>query len=148
MTKTKGLLLIMMMAFLGIEAKTEVQFLKRTIQVGKKNLQVEIADNPEKAARGLMYRTSLKVDEGMLFIFHNEVTRHFWMKNTFIPLSIGFFDKNKKLVDVQEMQPVTSEMQKNIPTYTSKMPAQFVLEMPSGWFKKNKIRTGAKLKID
>lgn len=138
----------MMVAFLGIEAKTEVQFLKKTIQVGKKNLQVEIADSPEKAARGLMFRTSLKENDGMLFIFQNEEIRHFWMKNTFIPLSIGFFDKNKKLVDIQEMQPVTSEMQKNIPTYTSKKPAQFVLEMPSGWFNKNKIRMGSKLKID
>ncbi|MBS3083056.1 DUF192 domain-containing protein [Candidatus Pacearchaeota archaeon] len=62
----------------------------RTITLGKgdKELKVEIADEPYEHARGLMFRESMKDDEGMLFIFSDSEYRTFWMKNTLIPLDI------------------------------------------------------------
>lgn len=125
--------------------KAAIVFSKQKIKVGKLALTVEIADNSEKSARGLMFRTSLADGTGMLFIFQDEAPRSFWMKNTFIPLSIGYFDQNKKLVDIQDMQPVKSEMEQNPKTYPSAYPAKYALEVPKGWFQKHKIKIGDEL---
>jgi len=118
----------------------QVQFSQKKIKIGSQILNVEIADTPEKSAQGLMFRKELPEGRGMLFIFPNEQPRSFWMKNTFIPLSIGFFNAKKELIDIQDMVPATSSMQINFPTYESKGPAQYVLEVPKGWFAKHKIR--------
>ncbi|MEZ0391742.1 MAG: DUF192 domain-containing protein [Pseudobdellovibrionaceae bacterium] len=118
----------------------EIRFEKKQIKIGSQSLLVEIADTPEKSARGLMFRQQLAEGTGMLFVFPNEETRSFWMKNTFIPLSIGYFNAKKELIDVQDMAPVTSEMQLDLPTYVSKGPAKYALEVPKGWFEKHKIK--------
>lgn len=125
----------------------DVEFEKIKIKVGNEELQVEIADTQEKTARGLMHRKKLLDGTGMLFIFQNEEIRNFWMKNTFIALSIGFFDSKEKLIDIQDMEPVQSEMELNIPTYSSVFPAKYALEVPRGWFKKKKIKLGSSLNI-
>ncbi len=83
----------------------EIVFEKEKIKIGNKTITVEIADNHEKQAYGLMHRSSLNTDQGMLFIFSDEQVRSFWMKNTFVPLSIGYFDAQKKLIDIQDMKP-------------------------------------------
>ena len=80
----------------------------------------------------------------MLFIFPDEQPRSFWMKNTFVPLSIGYFNAKKELIDMIDMEPAQSEMQNQFPTYASKGPAQYALEVPKGWFLKNKIKIGQK----
>lgn len=114
----------------------------RQMKLGGKTITVEIADTEESRAQGLMYRKSLKPDHGMLFVFENEMPRSFWMKNTFIPLSIGFFDRAKKLLVVLDMEPVQSVLEKNLKTYSSQVPAMYALEMERGWFQKNKIKPG------
>ena len=117
----------------------------KTVNIGKHTLQLEVADSPKEISIGMMYRTEqLKPNKGMLFVFSDEAPRVFWMKNTFIPLSIGFFDKNKKLIHFVDMQPVRSEME-TPKTYSSQRPAQYVVELPPGWFEKNKVNKGAKL---
>lgn len=126
---------------------TEVSFQKKSIAIGTVTIQAEIADTPEKTARGLMFRTALEDGHGMLFVFEKEETRNFWMKNTFIPLSIGFFNAKKQLIDVQDMKPVGSEMETNIPSYSSAGPAKYALEVPLGWFTKKKIKFGSRLKF-
>lgn len=111
-----------------------------------KKIKVELAQTPNQHERGLMFRKSLPHDQGMLFIFEEEMIRSFWMKNTIIDLSIGYFNKDKKLIDIQEMKSTTM-MQVDLPSYPSRGPAQYALEMPSGWFAKNKIEVGAILKL-
>lgn len=120
-----------------------VKFDTRKLFLGKLKLTVEIADTDAKRERGLMYRDLLAENHGMLFIFEDEHTLNFWMKNTFIDLDIGFFDRNKKLVDIQTMKGVKSVMETEIPSYPSLKPAQYALEMRNGWFEKNKIKLGA-----
>jgi hypothetical protein len=63
---------------------------------------VEIADSEETQRQGLMNRTQLDQGRGMLFIVENPRKLSFWMKNTFIPLSIAFFDKDRKLLDIKK----------------------------------------------
>lgn len=125
---------------LGASKKNDIIFDKKYIYLAGKLIHAEIADTPEKSERGLMFRTKIGPNSGMLFIFDDERPRSFWMKNTFIPLDIGYFNSKKELIDVQTMTPVTSEMQLDIPTYPSKGPAMYALELPKGWFSKHKIR--------
>jgi uncharacterized membrane protein (UPF0127 family) len=121
-------------------AQPDVTFAKGKIKIKNKIISVEIADNPDRSARGLMYRKSMPADEGMIFVFSEEDERAFWMKNTFIPLSIAYIGKNKKIVDIQNMKPAANELRP--PSYPSKKPAMYALEMNQGWFNKNKIKVG------
>lgn len=118
-------------------------FNKATLNIGKKSVVIEVADTDPLRERGLMCRKSLAENTGMLFVFQENELRNFWMKNTFVALSIGYFDQNKKLIEVLEMTPVKSEMQQDIPQYPSSKAATYALEMPKGWFTKNGIKPGA-----
>lgn len=115
-----------------------------TAKLGTKEIQIEVADTDQKRAQGLMHRKVLQPDQGMIFVFGSEQTLSFWMKNTFIPLAIGFFDSKMKLVDIQEMSP-QSLIDQNVPSYTSRSPARFALEMNQGWFQKNNVKIGSRL---
>lgn len=129
--------------------KVEFQKKQITLTSGRttKKLTAEIAESEDQHERGLMFRKSLAKDYGMLFIFKDEMIRNFWMKNTIIDLSIGYFNKEKKLIDVQEMKAVSSILQTDIPSYPSRGLAQYALEMPTQWFTLNKIKEGTILKI-
>lgn len=119
-------------------AKTKI------LKIGKKSVSVEIADTNENRAKGLMRRKSLAENHGMFFVFDRQQILSFWMKNTFIPLSIAFINANCVIVDIQKMNP-QSVLLKNTPNYTSKNPAKYALEVNQGWFLKNKIQIGNKI---
>lgn len=140
----------MILFSLLLAAKTfaaEVAFEKIDIKVGNVKVHAQIADDEEKREHGLMFIKSLPPNDGMLFVFEDERPLSFWMKNTLIPLSIGFFNAQGELVDMQEMKPADSLMEKRPPTYPSAAPAAFALEMNTGWFKKNHINIGSKLSL-
>lgn len=123
-------------------AQPKVIFKQAKLKIGSLQIKVELAETDEQKERGLMYRTKLNPNTGMLFIFEDEQVRNFWMKNTFLDLSIGYFDKNKKLIDVHEMVGVRSVME-TPKSYESTGPAKYALEMPKAWFSKNKIKIGS-----
>lgn len=124
------------------EQKTPV-FPKKKIMINKTVLDVEVAETAEQQSYGLMNRTKLLDGQGMMFVFSNSEIRSFWMKNTFIDLSIGYFDKNKVLFQVLDMK-ATTILQKDFPSYVSRGPAQFALEVPKGWFDKHGVKIGDK----
>ena len=66
-----------------------------------KTLDLEIADNDYETQTGLMYRDSMKANQGMLFIFEDSRPRYFYMKNTHIPLDLIYIDENRKIVSTQ-----------------------------------------------
>lgn len=119
----------------------------QTLTIGEAQVTVEVARTSAELQKGLMYRKSLDPDKGMLFVFPEQRTLSFWMKNTFIPLDIGFFNEDRVLVDIQSMDPVVSEMQKDIPSYESRKPARYALEVNRGWFKKHKIKLGQRFEL-
>lgn len=123
-------------------------FKKTGLTIGKEKITVELAESEEQQEHGLMFREKLGDREGMLFVFKDEDTRAFWMKNTLIDLAIGYFDRDKKLVDIQEMKAMGSVMEKRPPTYPSKLPAMYALEVPSGWFKKHGLKEGSTFVLD
>ncbi len=131
----------------GQTEKARPKYQKKSITVGTKTITVEIADDDVKRAYGLMFVKKMPKDTGMLFVFDRPEMQSFWMKNTLIPLAIGYFGEDKKLVDVLEMEP-GNMLEKKIRTYPSSAPAKYALEMNKGWFKKNKIKVGAVLIIN
>jgi uncharacterized membrane protein (UPF0127 family) len=102
----------------------------------------------DKAGReyGLMNRTTLAADHGMLFVFPEEAPRGFWMKNTLIPLDILYFDTNYRLVSAQkDVPPCKADP---CATYPSKGPARYVLELSAGTASRIGAQAGDILKID
>lgn len=143
----KSLSVFLGVIFLSIFCFAETHFFKKKITINKTQVEVEIAETPEQHSQGLMNRRTLKENTGMLFIFSSTEPRTFWMKNTYVPLTIAYFDENKRLTETIDMQPQKTEMEANNKLYPSTLPAKYALEMPLGWFRKNNIKVGAKLKI-
>lgn len=107
------------------------------LTIGKHKVTAEVVVTPEQRAVGLMNRFSLKPDHGMLFVFERPEPLGFWMKNTFIPLSIAFIAADGRIVNIEDMRPQTEE------THWSKGPALYALEMRKGWFAERGIGPGA-----
>lgn len=111
------------------------------IRLGNQILNVEVADTYESRANGLMGRTELAEGEGMLFVYKKPERLVFWMKNTLIPLSIAFFDEDKTVINILDMDPPIG---KTLLRYRSTAPALYALEVPQGWFEEHGIAVGDK----
>jgi len=107
-----------------------------TVTLGGQVFHVEIADTPEEQSLGLMYRTQLGRDRGMLFVFDSQQTRVFWMKNTLIALDIIFMNAQRKVLNVETL-PAESPRR----AYSDGL-AQYVLEVPAGTAKRCGIQPG------
>ena len=106
-----------------------------------KTIKVEVVRTEKEKARGLMFRERMGKDEGMLFVYEREEMLSFWMKNTRLPLSIAFIDKNGRIVDIQDMEPFSQEI------HVSARPSQYALEMNRGWFAGEGIKVGDRVKM-
>jgi uncharacterized membrane protein (UPF0127 family) len=106
---------------------------------------VELALSEPERQHGLMFRPRMSADDGMLFAYPDEYERHFWMKNTMIPLDIAFFAADGTLVNVNEtpMYPDPRNPGARYATSDSRGPARYVLEMNVGWFKRRGITDGS-----
>jgi uncharacterized membrane protein (UPF0127 family) len=104
-------------------------------------VQVEIADERAEQQRGLMERTELAENAGMLFVFDRDAPRSFWMRNTLIPLSIAYIASDGSIVDIQDMQPLDET------SHPSAEPAQYALEVNQGFFAERGIEVGNVVEI-
>lgn len=100
-------------------------------------IEVEIVTTEEKRVLGLMYRSALAQNQGMLFIFDQTRIYPFYMKNTKIPLSIAFIDSNGLILDIQQMTPFDEQTEH----YPNK-PFLYALETNQGWFLEKRIKIG------
>ena len=110
------------------------------LKLGHHTFAVEIARTDAARERGLMFRTHMAVDHGMLFVFPDSEPRYFWMKNTLIPLDIIFFDAHKQFINVSADTPPCKA--DPCPTYASAAPAQYVLELNAGMAAKLGLKPG------
>jgi len=101
---------------------------------------IEIAADDASRAHGLMDRTEMAADHGMLFVFDDDAMRAFWMKNTKIPLDMLFFDADAKLVSVQHNVPPC--VADPCAGYSSGAPARYVLELNAGQANELKVTSG------
>ncbi len=108
------------------------QFLQR--------IDVEIADDDEQRATGLMFRDKMDIDQGMLFIFDNETPQSFWMHNTVLPLDIIYANSKMEIVTiVKNAKPYDD---KSLPSIK---PARYVVEVNAGYCDKFGIKEGDKI---
>lgn len=117
---------------------------KTNLVIQDKTIQVDIANDPASRSKGLMFVANLPENEGMLFVFEEKQKVSFWMKNTIIPLSIGYFDESKKLLQIESMYPQKTGTLKS---YPSKKAIKYALEVNVGWFEKNGISLGSTFSI-
>ena len=110
-----------------------------TIRVGPHTVAAEVASTPDQRTLGLMYRFSLPADHGMLFVFPEPQPLAFWMRNTFIPLSIAYIDADGRILNVAEMAPRSDA------THPSRGDALYALEMRKGWFAERGVAPGARV---
>lgn len=101
------------------------------------SFQVEIVATPEERARGLMFRKSLKKNEGMLFLFPREQQLAFWMKNTFLSLDMVFVSSDWKVVGVLRDVPPLNEERRMVDGNS-----QYVLEFAAGTAEREGIEPG------
>jgi len=110
------------------------------LTVGTHLVTAEIADTDATRMVGLMHRFSLAPDHGMLFVHDAPRPLSFWMRNTFIPLSIAFIDAQGRILNIEDMAPHDER------TTWSAGPALYALEMKKGWFAQRGIGPGTAVK--
>ncbi|MGB0744172.1 MAG: DUF192 domain-containing protein [Opitutales bacterium] len=113
------------------------------ISIGESTLQLQLALTSAEHGKGLMFRESLAEDHGMLFLFERPRQQGFWMKNTSLPLDIGYLNPDGTLQEVHKLfpydeTPVTSRS-KNI---------LIAIETNRDWYANNKVSPGAQLDMD
>lgn len=99
-------------------------------------ITAEVAATVASRSIGLMRRFSLRTDNGMLFVFDAPQPLAFWMKDTYIPLSIAFVGADGRIINIEDMAPQTET------THNSRGSALFALEMKKGWFAQHGITVG------
>jgi uncharacterized membrane protein (UPF0127 family) len=111
-------------------------------------LHVEIAENDAQRERGLMFRTAMPAEAGMIFIYpEQQPDGAFWMYNTRIPLSIAYADSAGVIATILEMEPCRSEYQTLCPNYPAGAPFQYALEANQGYFMEHGVRPGDRIVI-
>lgn len=109
------------------------------IRVGSHPVDAEVAATPPERQTGLMYRFNLPADRGMLFVFPEPQPLSFWMRNTYVPLSIAFIDAQGRILNIEDMAP---RDETGVP---SRGLALYALEMRKGWFAERGIQPGTRV---
>jgi uncharacterized protein len=108
-------------------------------------LRIEIAETDVQRERGLMFRTAMPEESGMVFIYPQEIQGGFWMANTRIPLDIAYMDSTATVFQILQMDPCVSEYVSLCPTYPARRSFQFGLEVNQGYFARHGIGPGARV---
>ena len=122
------------------DQRPQLELPRLTLSAGMHLIQAQVAATPEQRSTGLMFRTEMPANEGMLFVFEQASQQCFWMKNTLIPLTAAFVADDGTLVNLVDMKP------QSLDSHCSTAPVRYVLEMNQGWFAKRGIKAGYKLK--
>jgi len=117
-----------------------------SVELKGKRYTVELADTPELRERGLMFRRDMPAEAGMLFIHDSEEPLAYWMKNTYIPLDILYFDSKLRLISAQLGVPPCGD-QPRCPAFASAGPAQYVLELNAGQATALDLKPGEPLRL-
>jgi uncharacterized membrane protein (UPF0127 family) len=126
-----------LLTFLSVSASAEIPTIH--LKVSGHTLSAEVAYKKESRIRGLMYRSFMDKNSGMLFVFPETARHSMWMINTYIPLSIAFLDKNGIILNIIDMSPHTRTK------HTAASEAKYALEMNLGWFSAKNIKAGKKI---
>lgn len=107
------------------------------LYIGPEVLNTELALKPVEIYTGMMWRTNMPEGDAMLFAFSGPEPRAFYMRNTYVPLSLAYIDPEGIIQEIHDLQPLNET-----PVASKSERIQFVLEVPQGWFKRHNISTG------
>jgi len=105
-------------------------------------VSVEVARTPEARERGLMGRSHLDPDAGMIFLFDLDEPHGFWMKNTLIPLDILFIGEDGRVAAITERQPLSLEVE------DGGVASRYVLEVNGGWARQHRVKPGDRVRFE
>lgn len=108
-----------------------------SLTAGMHVIKAEVASTEAQREQGLMFRESLGTNEGMVFLFHAPAGVCMWMKNTPLPLSVAFMDRDGRIINIENMKP------QSLDSHCAKQAAYYALEMQEGWFKQRNIKPGS-----
>lgn len=111
--------------------------------IGDQVMITELAYRPHEVQTGMMFRTNMAENEGMLFIFGGPHQASFWMQNTLIPLSAAYISPEGVIEEIHKLEPLNTNA-----VTASSANIQFVLETPQGWFERHSVVTGAVIKAE
>lgn len=109
------------------------------LSAGMHRIEAEVALTPDEQATGLMRRSEMAPQHGMLFVYTREARHCMWMRNTLIPLSVAFLDRSGKIINIEDMQPQTEN------SHCAAGDARYALEMNLGWFKRRGFGPGTSI---
>ncbi|KAF3998479.1 DUF192 domain-containing protein [Glaciimonas immobilis] len=112
------------------------QFPTTSLNAGIYVIKAEVATTEAQREQGLMFRKQLAPNAGMVFLFDAPAGVCMWMKNTLIPLSVAFLDKNGAIINIEEMKAQTLD------SHCADKAALYALEMNPGWFKQKNLKAG------
>ncbi len=112
---------------------------RTNLEAGKHRIEVEVAADEPTRQLGLMYRSHLPSEQGMLFVYPSSLRICMWMRNTLIPLSVAFLDEEGRILNIENMTPLSEE------SHCSVKPARHALEMNQGWFAGHGVKAGDRI---
>ena len=129
----------------GPSDPTNAQPKLKTIRLwlGTAEVQAELALSFDQVRTGLMYRTNMAEDAGMLFVFARPQQASFYMRHTLIPLSVAYINADGDIVEINDMKPLDET-----PIVAASDDVQYALEMNKGWFERHKISSGTLVRTE
>lgn len=125
------------LSFNACAQRLPVQKLTITTSDGRNvEVKAEVARTQEQRNRGFMERKDIPDGTGMIFVFEKDQILSFWMKNTPHPLSIAYIDSKGTIRDIFDMPPFS------LASINSTVSVRYALEVPQGWFDRNRISRG------
>lgn len=107
------------------------------LYLGAETLDAELALSIKEISTGLMYRREMDENRGMLFVYPYVSDVAFYMKNTYIPLSVAYIDPEGVIQEIYDMEPLNEE---SVPSKSDNI--RYILEVNQGWFAKHGIEPG------
>jgi uncharacterized protein len=111
--------------------------------IGAQEMNTELAVRDAELATGMMYRKEMGTNDGMLFIFGRPHRAAFYMRNTIVPLSAAYIDREGTILEIHDLKPLDET-----PIEANSDKVQYVLETPQGWFKRNNIGPGTVIRTE
>jgi uncharacterized protein len=127
----------------GLPTKAQPKLPTTRLWVGPEEILAELAISGAQQQCGMMFRTNMAENEGMLFVAPAPHQASFWMMNTPLPLSIAYLDSDGIILEIHDLQPHNT----NSVTAASNR-VQFALEMNQGWFQRHNISTGTLVRAE
>jgi uncharacterized protein len=139
--------LLLSLSAMALPKKAQMLPIEAQVNLNGKTIQLEVARTLEQEATGLMFRTELAEDRGMIFLFNPPTPISFWMKNTLIPLDM-VFTRSGKIVYLQRNAPPCKTL--DCPTYGagSSYPIDQVIELQAGTIDRLKLNVADPVKVE